>query len=106
MVPGAEKACAHDAEPYLVGLGGYDPFVHDAEKNHPELHKIVSRGSLFVYSDCKSLVAQQRRVGTIIVYALGKREEDWKETCGYDLHNASEVKKAIREEFKDWRSRC
>lgn len=28
--------------------------------------------------------------------------EDWKETCGYDLNNASEVKKAIREEFKDW----
>lgn len=33
---------------------------------------------------------------------LGKREEDWKETCGYDLNNASEVKNAIREEFKDW----
>lgn len=33
---------------------------------------------------------------------LDKREEDWKETCGYDLNNASEVKKAIREEFKDW----
>ena len=38
----------------------------------------------------------------MIVYASSKREEDWKKTCGYDLHNASEVKKAIKEEFKDW----
>ena len=91
-----------DVKPFFVGLGGYDLFVHDAERSHPDLHKLVNRGSLFTYSDCKGIIAQQRGDGTIIVYASGKREEDWKETCGYDLHNASEVKKAIREEFKDW----
>lgn len=91
-----------DIKPYFVGLGGYDLFVHDAERNHPDLHRLVNRGSLFTYSDCKGIIAQQRGDGTIIVYASGRKEEDWKETCGYDLHNASEVKKAIREEFKDW----
>lgn len=91
-----------DIKPYFVGLGGYDLFVHDAERNHPDLHKLVNRGSLFTYSDCKGIIAQHRGDGTIIVYASGRKEEDWKETCGYDLHNASEVKKAIREEFKDW----
>lgn len=91
-----------DIKPYFVGLGGYDLFVHDAERNHPDLRKLVNRGSLFTYSDCKGIIAQQRGDGTIIVYASGRKEEDWKETCGYDLHNASEVKKAIREEFKDW----
>lgn len=91
-----------DVKPYFVGLGGYDLFVHDAERSHPDLYKLVNRGSLFTYSDCKGIIAQQRGDGTIIVYASGRREEDWKETCGYDLHNASEVKRAIREEFKDW----
>ena len=91
-----------DVEPYFVGLGGYDLFIHDAEKAHPDLHKLVNRGSLFAYSDCKGIVAQQRGDGTIIMYTSGKKEEDWKETCGYDLHNISEVKKAIRKEFKDW----
>ena len=91
-----------DIEPYFVGLGGYDLFIHDAEKTHPDLHKLVNNGSLFAYSDSKGIIAQQRGDGTIIIYASGKREEDWKETCGYDLHNASEVKKAIREEFNDW----
>ena len=91
-----------DVEPHFVGLGGYDLFVHDAEKNHPDLHKLVNRGSLFVYSDCKCIATQQRGDGTIIVYTSGRREEDWKKTCGYDIHNASEVKKAIKEEFKDW----
>ena len=91
-----------NVQPQFVGLGGYDLFIHDAEKNHPDLHKLVNRGSLFAYSDCKGLIAQQRGDGTIIVYASGKRDEDWKEKCGYDLHKANEVKKAIREEFKDW----
>lgn len=91
-----------DVEPYFVGLGGYDLFIHDAEKSHPDLYKLVNRGSLFVFSDGKGLNAQQRGDGTIIVYASGHRDEDWRKTCGYDLHNASEVKKAIREEFKDW----
>lgn len=91
-----------DVKPSFVGLSGYDLFVHDAEKKHPDLYKLVNRGSLFVYSDCKGLTAQQRGDGTIIVAAYGKREEDWKETCGYNLYAASEVKKAIREEFKDW----
>ncbi len=89
-------------EPYFVGLGGYDLFIHDAEKNHPDLYKLVNRGSLFVYSDGKGLNAQQRGDGTIIVYASGPRDEDWKKTCGYDLYNANEVKKAIKEEFNDW----
>ena len=89
-------------EPYFVGLGGYDLFIHDAEKSHPDLYKLVNRGSLFVYSDGKGLNAQQRGDGTIIVYASGPRDEDWKKTCGYDLYNASEVKKAIKEEFNDW----
>ena len=91
-----------NVEPHFVGLGGYDLFIHDAEKKHPDLYKLVNRGSLFVYSDCKGIIGQQRGDGTIIVYASGKREENWKETCGYDLDNASEVKKAIREEFKGW----
>lgn len=91
-----------DVEPYFVGLGGYDLFIHDAEQSHPDLYKLVNRGSLFVSSDCKGLSAQQRGDGTIIVYVSGKRDEDWKQNCGYDLHNASEVKKAIKEEFRDW----
>ena len=91
-----------DVKPQFVGLGGYDLFIHDAENSHPDLFELVNRGSLFVYSDGKGVNAQQRGDGTIIVYVSGHRDEDWKDTCGYDLHNASEVKKAIREEFKDW----
>ena len=91
-----------DVKPQFVGLGGYDFFVHDAEQSHPDLFKLVNRGSLFVYSDGKGVNAQQRGDGTIIIYASGQRDEDWKDKCGYDVHNASEVKQAMREEYKDW----
>ena len=90
-----------DVEAYFVGDGGYDLFIHDAQKQHPDSHKLVNRGSLFVFSDCKGIVVQQRD-DTIIIYASGKREEYWRKTCGYDSHNVCEVKRAIREEFKDW----
>ena len=91
-----------NVKPYFVGLGGYDLFIHNAEKNHPDLYELVNRGSLMTYSDGKGLSAQQRGDGTIIVYASGRRDEDWKETCGYDLHDASAMKKAIKEELRDW----
>ena len=60
---GADGSCSivrpvlTDVEPHFVGLGGFDFFVHDAEKNHPDLHKLVNRGTLFARSDCKGLLA-------------------------------------------------
>lgn len=89
-------------EPYYSGIGGIQSLVNDAEKLYPELYRLVNRGSVFCYSDGKSLNAQQLGDGTITVGSWTRRAEDWQKTCGYDLHDGKQVKKALLEEFKDW----
>jgi len=89
-------------EPYYSGIGGIRSLVNDAEDRHPDIYKLVNRGSVFCYSDGKSLNAQQLGDGTITVGSWTRRTEDWQKTCGYDVHDGKQVKKALLEEFKDW----
>ena len=91
-------------QPYYSGLGGIHAVVNDAETQHPHLYNLVNRGSVFCYSDGKNLNAQQMGDGTIIVGSWTRRPEDWQKTCGYDVHDSRQVKKALLEEFHDWDS--
>lgn len=91
-----------EVKPVYSGCGGVDLEVINVEKRHPDLHKLVNRGSIFAYSDCKAIVAQQKGNGSLSVYAWSQREENWMETCGYDVHNPETAKKAALKEYKDW----
>lgn len=89
-------------KPYYSGLGGIHSVVNNAEKEHPDLYKLVNRGSMFCFSDGKSLTAQQMGDGSITIGEWTQRPEDWQETCGYNLNDPSQVKRALLEEFCDW----
>lgn len=91
-----------EARPVYSGISGLWLKIEDVEKCHPDLHKLVNRGSLFSFSDLKSIGAQQMGDGSLSVYAWGKREENWMETCGYDVHNSKEAKAAALKEYQDW----
>lgn len=91
-----------DVKPYYSGIGGYDLYLDDVEKRYPDLYKLVSRGSIFGYSDGKNITAQQKGDGSLIIYATSARDEDWMKTCGYDVHNPAEVKQALAREYSDW----
>ena len=91
-----------EVQPFYSGLGGIHAVINDAEKQHPDLYKLVNRGSVFCYSDGKNLNAQQMGDGTIIVGSWTRRPEDWQRTCGYDVHDPLQAKKALLEEFQDW----
>ncbi|MCJ1393317.1 hypothetical protein MMC18_006189 [Xylographa bjoerkii] len=91
-----------DEQPFYAGIGGMDLFIANAEERYPDLHKMVNRGSIFGYSDGKSLIGQQKGDRSLIVYAWSVRGHDWKKTCGYDLQDAKAVKQAIAKEYIDW----
>ena len=76
--------------------------VEDAENQHPDLYQIVNRGSIFAYSDCKGLTAQQMGDGSLNVGTWALRPEDWMENCQYDLKDPVQVKKMTAEEHHDW----
>ena len=91
-----------DQKPVYAGVGGYDLYVDDVAERFPDLHRLVNRGSLFVYSDGKNLTAQQKGDGSLIMYATSARDEDWMKTCGYDVHDPLATKRALLEEYSDW----
>ena len=92
-----------DVRPYFVGLGGFDMVIPNAEKEHPDIARLVNRGSVFSFSDGKGVTIQQRGDDSLIVYAWGVRGEDWMETCGYDVHDPVQVKKALARDYADWK---
>lgn len=90
-------------QPFYSGVGGIELDIPDAEKRHPDLYRLVNRGSLFSYSDGKCIVVQQKSDGSLSVHAWSKRvDENWRKSCGYDISNPQEVKKALLEDYKGW----
>ena len=78
-------------QPFYAGIGGVSFTVDDAEKQHPDLYKIVNRGSIFTFSDCKGLSAQQMGDGSINVGTWSQRPEDWMKTTPYDLKDPKQI---------------
>ena len=88
--------------PYYTGLGGVHSVINKPEEEHPDLYRLVDRGSLMCFSDGKGLTAQQMGDGSLSIGEWTQRPEDWQET--YNLSDPKEVKRALREEFHDWDS--
>lgn len=91
-----------NVRPCYAGVGGYDMYIDDVENRFPDLHELVNRGTIFAHSDGKCITGQQKGDGSFIVYATSVRKEDWMKTCGYDIYDATEVKRALAEEYSDW----
>ena len=87
-------------EPYYSGVGGMQLIIDDAERQHPDLYRLVNRGSLFAFSDHKGVTAQQMGDGSIYVGTWSQRPEDW--TSKYDVKDPKQVKKMAAEEYHDW----
>lgn len=89
-----------DVKPYYSGVGGHSFYIADAEQTEPELYDLVNRGSVFAFSDSKSIMAQQMGDGGINVATWSVRPVDWQ--TEYDCHDAAAAKAAARKEYADW----
>lgn len=90
------------ARPVYSGIGGVSLEIKDVAKFHPDLNKLINRGSLFAYSDSKTIIGQQKGDGSVQVYAWSARDEDWTKTGGYDAHDSNEAKEAALRDYEDW----
>ncbi|MCJ1230235.1 hypothetical protein MMC12_006907 [Toensbergia leucococca] len=108
LIIGAEGAWSKtrnllsSVKPVYSGVAGHNLSIPDAEKNAPAVYKLVNRGSVFVYSDGKSLTGQQLGDGSINIGAWSLRGEGWMKECGYDPQDASATKEVICKEYDDW----
>ena len=89
-----------DAQPYYSGIAGHSLLIPDAEHQVPKLYELMNRGSVFSFSDSRSIMAQQMGDGSINVATWAVRPADWQK--GYDVQDAAAVKSAILNEYAGW----
>lgn len=89
-------------KPFYSGVGGYNLIVSDAEKRHPDLHKLVNKGSMFSFSDGSVIMGQQMSDKSLYVSVWRVGPEDWMETCGFDVKDGPAVKRSLTTEYRDW----
>nr|POE80836.1 monooxygenase asqm [Quercus suber] len=91
-----------DVKPFYSGIAGHTLSIPDAANTTPELYALINRGSLFSFSDHKSIMAQQMGDGSIVASTWSARPADWQQSSGYDMHDAVQFEQACRKEYADW----
>lgn len=96
------RSLVTNVKPFYSGIAGHSMSIPDAEQNAPDLYKLVNRGSLFSWSDGKSLIGQQLGDGSINVATWSIRPQNWQKECGYDVHDGKATKAACLREYAGW----
>jgi 2-polyprenyl-6-methoxyphenol hydroxylase-like FAD-dependent oxidoreductase len=89
-------------KPYYSGISGHAFSIPNAAQSTPDLFAQTNRGSLFAWSDNKSIMAQCMGDGSLSIYTWSRRPDTWKKDCGYDVHDAKAVKEACLRDYADW----
>jgi 2-polyprenyl-6-methoxyphenol hydroxylase-like FAD-dependent oxidoreductase len=84
---------------FYAGLSGWTMQIPDAETTAPDVYKLVNRGSVFAYSDGKSLSIQQLTSGNIWVSTSARHQQEPGSTKPNDI---STVKETLSLQFHDW----
>ncbi|KAK0254369.1 hypothetical protein LTS09_010489 [Friedmanniomyces endolithicus] len=96
------RSLVTDIKPFYSGIAGHTMSIPDAATRHPALYDAVQRGSVYSYSDGKSLILQQMGEGSLLVGTWSAHPADWQQTAGYDVHDPVAVKAAYRKQYADW----
>lgn len=102
LIVGADGAwskvrnCLTDQKPFFSGISGYSLTIPNAAKTAATVSKFVDRGSIFSFSDGKSITAQQLGSGDINVSTWMVRENP------LDTKQAPPKKDEILTIYKDW----
>ena len=96
------RALLTDTKPFFSGIAGHAFSIPDAANTVPELSAVVNRGSLFTFSNGKSIMAQQMGDGSINIGTWSVHPSDWQTSSGYNVLDGEAVKAACRQDYHDW----
>jgi 2-polyprenyl-6-methoxyphenol hydroxylase-like FAD-dependent oxidoreductase len=89
-------------KPFYTGLAGWTMQIPKAETTAPEVYKLVNRGSVFAYSDGKSISIQQLSSGDIWISTYTHHPERPVRDADTMIPDLATVRKALSEQFHDW----
>ncbi|KAF2171184.1 hypothetical protein M409DRAFT_18301 [Zasmidium cellare ATCC 36951] len=87
-------------KPFYSGIAGHTANIPNALERYPDLHSLINRGSVFAFSDGKSLAGQQQGDGSLNISTWSVHAPDWQST--YDVHDGAQVKAAARRAYATW----
>ncbi len=74
----------------------------NVDDRHPEISKLVGRGSLMILSDNKGLFAQRNGNNRIRVYIALRVPENWVNESDIDFNQSEQTRNQLLELFPDW----
>lgn len=100
------RSLLSDVQPYYSGIAGHAFRIPDAEEREPELFGLVNRGSLFSFSDGKSIMAQYMSDGSLNIGTWAVKPQGWQSQGPFSspgsISDTATVKAACKEEYADW----
>ncbi|KAL5116114.1 hypothetical protein ACEQ8H_006010 [Pleosporales sp. CAS-2024a] len=97
------RALLSSQKPQYTGLGGWTLHIPNAAVTAPDIYHFVNRGSVFAYSDGKSMTQQQLSSGDIYVCTYARQEERPRDAAANaDFDNMVAAKKERMSLFEDW----
>ncbi|MER5862038.1 FAD-dependent monooxygenase [Kitasatospora sp. NPDC002040] len=92
----------HDTTPGYTGVTFVELGIPDADRTHPELARLVGRGSLYALGDDKGLLPQRNGDGRIRAYVALRVPEGWPASAGVPCDRPAEVRVVLLDHFADW----
>lgn len=91
-----------DTKPHYSSISGFDLTIRDVDSEHPDVSKLVGRGTYAALSDGKALIAQRNGDNSIRVYANFKCAETWLAETDVDFSDPKETKDFLSRQFHDF----
>jgi 2-polyprenyl-6-methoxyphenol hydroxylase-like FAD-dependent oxidoreductase len=74
----------------------------EVDDRHPEISKLVGRGTFFVLSDNKGLIAQRNGQNQIRVYITLRVSENWATELDIPFDQPEQIRSHLLQLFADW----
>ncbi|KAJ5721934.1 uncharacterized protein N7483_009868 [Penicillium malachiteum] len=91
-----------DQKPDYSGISGYIFHIPNAKETAPAAYKLTNRGSVFSFSDGRSIMSQYISDGSLYINAWCQLPENWREILPHDVNDTEAIKKLVLEQFHDW----
>jgi 2-polyprenyl-6-methoxyphenol hydroxylase-like FAD-dependent oxidoreductase len=108
LVVGAEGAWSKvrtflsDEKPYFFGVSGVGLSISNPQERCPDLYKLVDKGSMFAFSESKSIMAQQLGNGRLNVSTWGTHPEEYIKIFDGKTNDPEFVKAKLMKEYENW----
>ncbi len=96
------RSLVSSANPQYCGVMMVEVQFSEVDDRHPEITKLVGRGTAFALSDNKGLIAQRNGHNRIRVYITLRVPENWVAESGIDFDQPEQVRTHLLQLFADW----